>query len=47
MLTYKFTTDFIRKFIVEPLEKRHTDILQKLTPRTLSALSKGLYIYEL
>jgi hypothetical protein len=42
MLTYRFSTDFIRKYIVPPIT---TPLLDQLSPRTLSALSKGLYIY--
>lgn len=47
MLSYKLSMDFIRNYIVKTAEADKYKVLDKLMPRTLSALAKGLYIYEL
>ena len=45
--TYKFTENFIRQYIVKPIEDSKLAVLDELELTTVSALSKGLYIYEL
>jgi hypothetical protein len=47
MLTYRLSLDFIRKYIISPLNNKGNDLIVKLRPQTLSALAKGFYIYEL
>jgi hypothetical protein len=44
VLAYRLSTDFVRKHIVPHCTPATLD---QLPPRTLSALSKGLYIFEL
>jgi hypothetical protein len=41
------SVSFIQHFIVEPIEKSNLSVLEAFPVITLSALSKGLYIYEL
>ena len=47
MNTYQLSTSFIQKYIVEPLKTSKLSMLCDFEVTTISALSKGLYIYEL
>jgi hypothetical protein len=47
MSSYQMSVSFIQHFIVEPIEKSNLSVLEAFPVITLSALSKGLYIYEL
>ncbi len=47
LVTYRFSTDFVRNHIVGPIETSEMKLLSGLGVLALSGLSKGLYIYEL
>ena len=47
MNTYQLSTSFILKYIVEPLKASKLSMIGEFEVTTISALSKGLYIYEL
>ena len=47
MNSYQLSTSFILKYIVEPLKESKLSMLHEFEVTTISALSKGLYIYEL
>jgi len=47
MNSYRLSANFVRKYIVKPLEEANLKQLDDMELLTLSALAKGLYIYEL
>ena len=46
MNTYQLSADFIKKYIITPLNESNLSLIKNFSVTTLSALSKGLYIYE-
>jgi len=47
VISYRLSTGFVKKYIIETIQLNREEIMEKLNPKTLSTLSKALYIYEL